>query len=336
MVGGVTAISAFYPLNNIRSRLQVDDSIKLTEEEEKNVLTKIPFISMFFVADKIVKKYGLYGLFQGWWSSVVSLGASNFVYFYVYNAFKVIYQVKILGSRKKSIDPISNLIVAALAGVINVFITTPLWVAGFRLSVQDAPNKNAGHGGGAAAAATTTPVKPGEEKEEPYTGVWDALTRISQKEGFLSLWKGVGPSLMLVSNPSIQFVVYERLRLPLEKAAKAKGTSITNFQFFIIGAIAKAVATVVTYPIQLAQSKLRNDKSDKPPSFATVFKSTFDLLTDIYTKLGFFALFKGMEAKLWQTVLTAAFQFQTYERTHKLVMSIMMPDHGTVKKVGGH
>jgi len=49
---------------------------------------------------------------------------------------KVVYQVKVLGSRKKGIDPVSNLGIAAAAGVVNVFATTPLWVAGTRLSVQ--------------------------------------------------------------------------------------------------------------------------------------------------------------------------------------------------------
>ena len=41
--------------------------------------------------------------------------------------------------------------------------------------------------------------------------------------------------------------------------------------------------------------------------------------------------FKGMEAKLWQTVLTAAFQFLTYEQTSQLVFSILLRNQANMK-----
>jgi solute carrier family 25 (peroxisomal adenine nucleotide transporter), member 17 len=178
LTGGVTAISVFYPLNNIRSRMQLDDTIKAG--------------NMLDVTKQIVDKYGVEGLFQGWWSAVVCLGASNFVYFYTYNAFKTIYQVKVLGSRKIGIDAINNLWIAAAAGVVNVMLTTPLWVVNTRLTVQDTAKK-------------------------AYSGVFDCLVRIAKEEGWQNLWSGVVSGLMLVSNPSIHFVVYERLREPLMK-----------------------------------------------------------------------------------------------------------------------
>jgi hypothetical protein len=82
------------------------------------------------------------------------------------------------------------LAIASSAGVINVLATTPLWVAGTRLAVQ---NKK-------AATGNT------DAHSRPYDGIIDCLSRIVKSEGLWSLWKGVGPSLVLVSNPSIQFV----------------------------------------------------------------------------------------------------------------------------------
>lgn len=281
LVGGVTAISAFYPLNNIRSRIQLDDTI------EKG--------SMVHVTKQIIEKHGIYGLFQGWWSAVVCLGASNFVYFYTYNAFKTIYQVKALGSRKKAIDAYTNLVIAAAAGVVNVLLTTPLWVVNTRLTVQDT-------------------------KKKGYTGVWDCLTRIAQEEGIANLWAGVVSGLLLVSNPSIHFVVYDRLRPPMMKWAesyKTNSTFVVGAVGFLVGAMAKAVATIVTYPIQTAQAKMRNDKEKK-------YKGTLHCLQVLYSQEGWRAWFRGMEAKLWQTVLTAAFQFMTYEQTNKFVTDLLM------------
>lgn len=36
--------------------------------------------------------------------------------------------------------------------------------------------------------------------------------------------------------------------------------AISALEYFVMGAFAKAVATYVTYPLQIAQSKLRADK----------------------------------------------------------------------------
>jgi hypothetical protein len=67
----------------------------------------------------------------------------------------------------------------------------------------------------------------------------------------VGLWKGVGPNLMLVSNPTIHFFVYERVRIVMASTAQKRGTPLNSLEFFIMGAIAKAAATVFTYPIQV-------------------------------------------------------------------------------------
>lgn len=152
---------------------------------------------------------------------MVSLGASNFVYFYTYNAFKAVYRNVVVGDKKADIGAVTNLLIASTAGVINVLATTPLWVAGTRLTVQ---NKKAIAGNDKGAAT-----------EKPYTGVFDCLTKIIKNEGnfvgdgliptslacapgVLALWNGVGPSLLLVSNPSIQFVTCKLYRQRLNPA----------------------------------------------------------------------------------------------------------------------
>lgn len=279
-------------MNIIRLKVQIDENMKGQ--------------SPLAAAKKIVKEEGSIGaLYTGLWSSVVSLGCSNFVYFYTYNALKTIYLKMIASSPKEQISAVKNLAIASIAGVINVLMTTPLWVAGTRLSVQ-----------GRKKAQT----------EKPYKGVFDCLTRIINEEGVAALWKGVGPSLILVSNPSIQFVTYERLRGPMEKIAEKRGSPITSLEFFIMGAIAKAVATVLTYPLQLAQSRLRADKGKAGNQRERTYNGTLDVLRKVYKEKGAIGWFKGMEAKLWQTVLTAAFQFMVFERIKQIIFAIFRID----------
>jgi hypothetical protein len=48
-----------------------------------------------------------------------------------------------------------------------------------------------------------------------------------------------------------------------------------------------------------------------------------DVLNKIFDKDGYKGWFHGMQAKLWQTVLTAAFQFLTYEKVQALVFAVL-------------
>jgi adenine nucleotide transporter 17 len=74
-------------------------------------------------------------------------------------------------TKKKDISTSANLIVAAIAGSINVVVTCPLWVANTRLKLQ---NK---------ADAKTA-------KKKPYKSLWDAVVRIYKEEGLAALWDG--------------------------------------------------------------------------------------------------------------------------------------------------
>ena len=73
--GGISAISVFYPLNIIRTKLQTDDPAK----KERSIRE---------VLEEILRDDGVGGLFKGWWGQVIALGCSNFVYFYAYQVLK--------------------------------------------------------------------------------------------------------------------------------------------------------------------------------------------------------------------------------------------------------
>jgi solute carrier family 25 (peroxisomal adenine nucleotide transporter), member 17 len=202
----------------------------------------------------------------------------------------------------ESIDPASNLAVGAVAGVINVLMTTPLWAVSTRLAVQ------AKHG-----------LRKGSK---PYLGMIDGLSRMYRREGLLGMWKSVVPNLILVSNPTIHFFVYERVRIIMSRIAKRRGSGLNSLEFFMMGAIAKTVATFLTYPLQVVQSQLRNDAKNSKGK--QKYKGTFDCLIKIYQVAGLPGWFRGLFAKLWQTVLTAAFQFMTYEKLRVVVKSLIL------------
>jgi len=73
-----------------------------------------------------------------------------------------------------------------VAGCINVIITNPIWVVNTRIKLQ--------------------------KSQVNYTGTIQGLIKVGQEEGIKGLWSGVFPSLILASNPAIQFAAYERIK----------------------------------------------------------------------------------------------------------------------------
>jgi adenine nucleotide transporter 17 len=274
--GGSISMSIFYPLDVIRTHQQV----------EKTSITDL------------INEQGVGTLYKGLQSVLTSLAVSNFVYFYTNNLMKVMLR-KFTGEKTISVG--QNLFVASLAGVVNVLLTCPLWVANTRIKLQ----KN--------ASAKDNSVKP-------YKGLIDCMDRIYREEGGLALWNGAGSSLMLVSNPTINFVVYDKVKQVIDARAQDSGRKyLTSFEIFTTGAIAKAMATIFTYPIQVAQSRQRANKDKSGSSFS----NTFAILAQILAKDGILGWFAGMNAKLVQTILTAAFQFLCYEQIQRTIFAIM-------------
>jgi solute carrier family 25 (peroxisomal adenine nucleotide transporter), member 17 len=217
---------------------------------------------------KLANEEGIESLYRGLSPVLQSLSVSNFVYFYSFHALR--------NYASKDRSALKDLLFGIVAGSINVILTSPLWVVNTRMKL----NKNS------------------------YASLFEGLWDIAKREGASGLWSGTVPSLLLVSNPAIQFMIYENLKRHLVAMKR-----FDTYGAFLTGAIAKAIATTVTYPLQLIQSRLRAGTSIKP------------LLKDV--KANPLLMFRGLETKLLQTIMTAALMFLIYEKLVRLVLSIM-------------
>ena len=71
------------------------------------------------------------------------------------------------------------------------------------------------------------------------------------------------PTLIMVSNSSIQFMIYEiLLKCIRAKCALNKHglENVTALEIFLLGALTKLGATVVTYPLLVVKSRLQVKK----------------------------------------------------------------------------
>ena len=291
-------------------------------------------------------------LYQGVTPVVTTLAVSNFVFFYCHSFLKQLLlpstspQKRGPGSSSSSSSTLHlSLLASCLAGIVNVLLTNPLWVANLRIVTAGNNNDN---------------------QQQPHQNLWREIKEIIHTEGWEHLWNGTPASLLLVSNPVIQFVAYEHLKNRLlsiiyQKNHMNGGTvggikrsSLKPLEAFILGAISKALSTVLTYPLQLAQTVLRVQKrglqkalsaneetengdvgldvtgketasadgASKNQHTTATYRSTLDCLLKIYQLKGIEGWFAGMRTKLLQTVLTAAFTFLTYEQIIQVIMTV--------------
>lgn len=122
--------------------------------------------------------------------------------------------------------------------------------------------------------------------------------------------------------------------------------SLSSWEIFVLGALAKSLTTVVTYPLQVAQSLLRVQSaaaaaaSAKPgtststtrPSPLSPPQGLVSCLAQIYREQGVAGYFAGLEAKLLQTVLTAAISLVTYEKLFAIILALLRHKPRAIEK----
>lgn len=81
------------------------------------------------------------------------------------------------------------------------------------------------------------------DPESMTKSFYSVLKNIINEDGPQGLWKGLRASLLLCINPAITYGLFERLKTLLQKS---KGNGLNSIQIFIIGALSKTLATVVT------------------------------------------------------------------------------------------
>jgi len=238
---------------------------------------------------------------------VLALFLTNFTYFYIFHGLR--HHSNVDAASSDNTNSLLGLLAtdlgcASVAGIMTVLFTNPFWVVNTRLKLQGVP----GH--------SSREIK--KLKRPMYRGVLHGLTIIWKDEGLRALWAGTTSSLLLVSNPALQFMVYEALKrsdvihIWLSSFISTTAT-VVSLQHLFNGAMAKLVATVVTYPLQVIQTRRRA---------GFVRMSITKQFVSIVQGSGITGLFRGLESKLTQTCLTAALMFFVYEHLSTAVFAI--------------
>ncbi|KAI7902986.1 mitochondrial carrier domain-containing protein [Cokeromyces recurvatus] len=227
---------------------------------------------------QIVQKEGLSGLYAGLGSSLIGTASTNFTYFYCYSMLRENYN-KRYNARGDTWSTAMELILGAAAGALTTLITTPVSVI-----------------------TTRQQTLPSSERQ----GVLETCQSILAEEGVKGLWRGIQPSLLLCVNPAITYGSFEKIKQVVVKVLKLPLTPSVNF---LVGALAKTLATIITYPYIMAKVRLQWKPSKEMKDKVVAYKDSFDILTRVLKTEGFFGWYKGMSTQITKAVLSQALLF---------------------------
>ncbi|RKP12884.1 mitochondrial carrier domain-containing protein [Piptocephalis cylindrospora] len=253
--------------------------------------TPNPYKSTTDALVRTAREKGIQGLYAGLPAGMLGVVSTNFAYFYWYELLR--------GNYRRLLQPV---------------ISTPWELA-------------LGAGAGALAQLFTIPVsvvitrQQTAGKGEEHQGFVDTWWDIVQEDGWTGLWKGLKPSLLLVVNPAITYGAYERLQNWVLSVTHR--TRLSPLQVFLVGALAKAIATIVTYPYIMAKVRLqwKPSREEKATGRAPRYRGALDVLRKVYRHNGFFGLYTGMQAQIGKAVLSQALLMLMKDRlTHWTIL----------------
>ncbi|KAI0265893.1 mitochondrial carrier domain-containing protein [Gloeopeniophorella convolvens] len=284
--GGILAMSATYPLVFLSTRAANE--------------TKGQGKSTYQAVVDVLKREGVRGLYSGLNSSLLGIAVTNGVYYYFYESTKGV----IIRSRggSQGLSTLESMLAGLIAGTATTITSNPVWV------IQ--------------AAQTVSGMDTGAVDAPPpkRLGAFATAAHLLQTDGPAAFFRGLGPALVLVVNPVLQYTVFEQLKNALVRRRRQAGRTgplLTDWDFFLLGAVSKLVATGVTYPYIVVKSRLQAGHAA-----AARYRSALHGLRTIIAEEGVSGVYKGAASKLLQSVLTAAILFASQRRIYELTKKV--------------
>lgn len=249
---------------------------------------------------------GWRALFKGLGPNLIGVVPARSIAFYVYGTGKRAYSQWTGASPE---NPGIHLASAVTAGIATGTATNPVWLVKTRLQLDknDAERK-------------------GDVSARRYRNSWDCIRQVMRDEGPRGFFKGLSASYLGVTESTLQWMMYEELKRQLRlreerivHSGREKGwwdhTVDWTGNFMGAGA-AKGLAAILTYPHEVARTRLRQAPlADGRPKY-TGLVQCFKL---VWREERFVGLYGGLTPHLMRTIPSAAIMFGMYEGILKIL-----------------
>ncbi|KAI0340854.1 mitochondrial carrier [Trametopsis cervina] len=303
--GGIVAMIATFPLMYVSTNAAVDSG-----KDRKSALQ---------VVLDTIRREGVAGLYSGMGSSLLGIAVTNGVYYYFYERSRA----AILNARPgtKALSTLESMLAGLIAGSATTVASNPFWV----IQTTQTSTYALASSSASQSSSSSTSAPPARR-----AGFLATVRSILAKHGLGAFWRGLGPALVLVMNPVLQYTVFEQLKNALvrRRTAKLRASAtvaaaagvvavLTDLDYFFLGALAKLVATSLTYPYIVLKSRMQAGSAD-----GQRYRSSLDGLLTIVDEEGVRGLYKGISTKLVHSVLNASILFVSQRRLYEVTKRV--------------
>lgn len=286
-VAGTIASCITNPLEVIKTQLQ-SSSVSRSVHGEYAAAAGHPMS----IAKRIFAESGVKGFWKGLRPTLLGVIPARSIYFYVYEKTKQ-------NLAKKELLPegsVGNAIVSGFAaGVASNTVTNPIWMVKTRMQLL------ADHTAGQVA----------------YNSYGEAISAIMKEEGIGGFYRGLSASYWGCTEGAIQFLLYERVKIRVmarnnlqrEKDGLPPTDKLPKSAYFFSAAFAKGIASCLTYPHEVARTRLR----EQARSGVFKYNGMWSSIRVIAREEGRSGLYAGMGVHLSKVVPNSAIMFLAYE-----------------------
>ncbi|XP_072414234.1 mitochondrial thiamine pyrophosphate carrier isoform X1 [Chiloscyllium punctatum] len=190
--------------------------------------------------------------------------------------------------------------------------------------------------GGLAACSATVTVQPldtlrtrfvAQGEPKIYRSLWHAIVTMYRKEGPLSFYRGLTPTLVAVfPYAGFQFAFYNIFQHISEWAVPSREAWMVNVENLMCGSCAGVISKTLTYPFDLLKKRLQVEGFEQARmAFGQVqtYNGFLDCAYQVARTEGLRGLFKGLSPSMLKAAVSTGFTFFWYElfcnifRNHK-------------------
>ena len=316
-MAGLVATMVLHPLDLIKTRFHV----------QEHGGRRLPHYAGLVDACRSISAIeGWRGFYGGLLPNLIGNTASWGVYMYSYNRLK-----GTLGEQGMQGSAL-YLSAAGAAGALTTLLLHPVFTVKTRQQLQlnlaadvtaaSAPASAVASGGKqASSAALPSSLLPASQRDN-YTSSWTAVRRMIQEEGVLSLYRGFGPSMLLVSHGAIQFLAYEqvkgellrrRRREELVAGRDADAAKLSANDVLVASSTSKVCAILGTYPYQVVRSCMQQRTVIAGDAVNVVFSTASGTVSHIWRVDGARGFYRGIAAHILRSTPQATLTLTLYE-----------------------
>ena len=214
-------------------------------------------------------------------------GSSRFTYYFIYSFLKNRYMRL---TKIRRLGYAANVVLGYLAALLNVVFMAPMEKVATRVLVAD-------------------------EKSDRVESLLSVVKDVYSRHGLYGFYFGWTSTFYSAANPAIQNTVFDQSRALLLSGRPKLGA----VESFLLGAISKAAATILTYPAIRAKTLIQNSTPKKSEDVPSVSAIVFDVLA----RDGWTGLFRGIEPTLQKGVLQSAFMLMVREHVDHATRTLL-------------